>query len=473
MIRILCLVGLWAGLSPAFAENKKWTLSECVAFALQNNLTIQEQWVAEDRNELWLEKSKMDRLPSLNSSASHNYNFGRTIDPFTNQFGTQRIQSNSFTLGSGVVLYNGFRLKNTIYQMELQGEAIEYRNEVLKNQISLNVVEAYLQIVFAEKQHEVVRTQALSTLAQQEMAGLLVDAGASNKSAYLNLKAQVARDNWNIQSAKSSIRLAYINLLQIMQMPDDQNFEIVIPQIQDAATEPLSSMNEVIQVGLETLPEIKLANTQLNVSNLGIDVAEAGLYPRLSMFANMSTLYSGSRLERYNPQARQVPIGFVDGTNQVVFTEYMDYETKTTPFGTQFTDNFGQAVGLSLSIPIFNNHQVKTNIADAKLNLKLDELNLERTRMQIRSDIAMAFTDYQNAEAMYQAAISDEEAQRENFNFAQKRHEAGLLTTVELLLAKTSWTNAQTELERARFELIFSHTRLLFYQKGSVQLPVH
>lgn len=470
VLLILCLSTIYYSTS---AQVKKWSLKACVDYALQNNLSIQEQNLNVERNEITLNKNHKERLPNLNSSASHNYNFGRTIDPFTNSFVNQRIQSNSFSLQSNVLLYNGFRLQNTIKRTQNEVEVNEHQTEAIRNQISLNVVEAFLQVVFAENQLQIVQNQALSTLAQFERMEKLMEAGSVNKSSYLTLKAQVARDKWSIQSAEGNIRLAYVTLMQVMQMPDSENFEIDIPNMETIKTAPLSSLDEVIKTGLETIPEIKVAASQLLSANLGVDIAEAGMYPRLSMFGNLNTLYSGSRLERFNPQKSIIPIGFVDGTFQPVMTEITSYETKTTGFGKQLSDNFGQAVGLSLSIPIFNNHQVKTAIAEAKLNEKAGEINLERAKMQVKSDIARAYTDYENAAALYTSAVENEKAQKENYEFSQKRYEAGLLTAVELLVAKTNWTSALNELERSKFELIFSNTQVLLYQEGKVTLPIN
>ncbi len=465
---IICLIALSTN-----AQEREWTLKECVDYAVENNLMIKDQAINIERIDIALNKNRMDRMPTLNSSASHNYNFGRTIDPFTNQYGNQRIQSNSFSLGSGVTLYNGFRLQNSIRRTQNDQLTNAFQTEVIKNQVSLSVVEAFLQIVYAEKQLQIVQNQAVSTKAQLARTEKLVDAGTINKSSYLNLMAQQSRDNWSIQSAKGNIRNAYVNLLVIMQIPDDQTFRIAIPNLQSATTVPLSSLDEIIKSGLESLPDLKVAQSQLISNQLGVQIAEAGVYPRLSLFGNLNTLYSGSRKELFNPQATIRPIGYVDGTNEVVLTEITSYDRKTTPFGNQLNDNFGQALGLSLSIPIFNNHQVKTNIAEAKLNEKSGKIDVDRTKNQLMADIVRSFTSYENASSLYASATQDELSQRENYEFAQKRYEAGLINTTELLQAKTNWASSLNELERSRFELIFTNTQVLLYQTGEVQLPAN
>jgi outer membrane protein len=466
VIVLCCLIPL-----NVLAQDKEWTLKECVDYAIENNLSIKDQSINVERNTITLNKNKMDRMPTLNSSASHNYNFGRTIDPFTNQYGKQTIQSNSFSLVSSVTLYNGFRLQNAIKRSQNDAVMNSFQIEVIRNQVSLSVIEAFLQIVYGEKQLQIVQNQAVSTIAQLEQTEKLMDAGTVNKSSYLTLKAQRSRDNWSIQSAKGSIRLAYVNLLSIMQIPDNQNFKISIPNLDNAPTVPLSSLNEVVETGLESMPELKVANAQLKTNELNVLIAESGIYPRLTLFGNLSTLYSGSRQEFFNPKETIRPIGYVDGSLDPVLAQFTSYDTRTTDLGKQISDNFGQALGFNLSIPIFNNHQVKTNVAEARLNQKSGEINLDRTKNQIRSDIARSYTNFENASALYAAAIQDEASQRENYEFAQKRFEAGLLTTTELLLIKTGWASALNELERSKFELIFTNTQVLLYQTGKIQLP--
>ncbi|MBI1305305.1 MAG: hypothetical protein GC181_01675 [Bacteroidetes bacterium] len=472
MTRYLLLVLTTGFFLTTKAQVKEWTLSECVEYALQNNLSLKDQNLSMQRSELYVHRYKMDQLPTLNSSASLNYNFGRTIDPFTNQYVNQTIQSNSFSLSSNLILYNGFRIRNTILRSQNQMVESEFQTEVIRNNVSLGVVEAYLQVVYAMKQLEIVKEQAASTSAQMERAKQLFEAGKSTQSEYLNLKAQVSRDKYNVQQAEGTIRLNYLSLQQWMQIPQNDSFKIALPDLTPIQPKPLSTLDEIIKTGMETIPDIKLAETQLATSIISTDIAESGIYPRLSFFGNVNTLFSESRLTKYNPQTTIVPIGYVSGTNESVLTQYTSYDTKTTAFGKQLHDNFGQAVGFTLSIPIFNNHQVKTNIADAKLNEEASQNNLERTKNQIQSDIVRSYTEFENAQASYLAAVEDENAQSENYEFALKRFEAGLITSLELLIAKTNWVNSQTTLARARFELIFTNTQVLLYQTGKVQLPV-
>jgi len=241
-------------------------------------------------------------------------------------------------------------------------------------------------------------------------------------------------------------------LRQIMQT--DEKFEIKVPEIRSISTVNNWSLTGVLMNAATTVPDIKLAESQILSSLLSEKIAGSNLYPRLSLFANVNSLYSETRKEFFNPTVSTAPIGFVEGTNEAVLTQFTSYESQVATFGKQLNDNFGQRAGLSLTIPIFNNNQVRANIADAKLNTQLSRNNLERTNTSIKTDIIQAYTDYENALASYFSAVESENAQKENYDFAQKSF--------------NDWSRALNDVQRARFQLIFSNTILHYYNTGEV-----
>lgn len=455
--------------SSASGATKLWSLEECVAYAMTNNLSVSDQVIQVKRSENAFNQDKLDRYPVLNSSASHNYNFGRTIDPFTNQYVNQSIQSNNFSLTSSVTLYNGGRITNTIERSKNEVMRSKLQYESVQNQIALQVADAFLQILFAKNQLTNFQEINKSTQTQLEQAKALYDAGSTNQRQYLNLKAQDARDQMNIQSAKGNIRLAKLRLLQVMQL-EDENFDIASPSLNELSQSADYTINGLLTNVETSIPDIQLAKTQLTSSMLSEKIAKSGLYPRLSLFGNVNSLYSESRLVRFNPTLQQQIIGYVDGTNQPVMTQFTSYETRVQSFGQQLSDNFGQAAGLSLSIPIFNGNQVKANIKENELNTQLAMNNLERTKMSLKSDVIQAYTDYENSLVSYQAALENEKAQEENYAFLTKSTEAGVTTTAELVLALNDLSIAKNDVEKARFQLLYSRTILHFYNTGDISI---
>jgi outer membrane protein len=458
--------------SASSVESEQWSLEKCITYALSQNLNVADQIINVQRAENAYYQDKSDRLPVLNGSASNNYNFGRSIDPFTNQYVTQSIRSNNFSLTSSATVYNGKRITNTIQRSNNEINRAKLQSQTIENQVALSVADAFLQIVFAKNQLTNFEVINQSTTTQLEQAKKLYEAGATNQRQYLNLKAQDARDKMNIQNANGSIRMAHLRLQQIMQLESD-DFEIKSPAIGAVSIESKWSVIGIINNAISTMPDIKLAEAQLRTSEISIDISKSAFYPRLSMFVNVNTLYSESRLQRFNPQKTISPIGYVDGTNETVFTEFTSYDTKVSAFGQQLNDNFGQAAGLSLSIPIFNNNQARAGVSESKLVAQQAKNNVERTRLSLRMDILQAYTDFENSVAAYESAQENESAQKENYDFVLKSSNAGVATTAEMILALNDWSQAKNDLERARFQLVYSRTILNFYNTGEVTIATN
>jgi len=215
---------------------------------------------------------------------------------------------------------------------------------------------------------------------------------------------------------------------------------------------------------------MKSARSQKQVALLNREIAKANLQPRLALFANLNTVYSESRKEFFNPQARTIEIGYVEDTGSPVLRNDLTYDARTTSFGTQLKDNFGQSVGLSLSIPIYDNGRIKTQIQSAEITMDQAGLQERRTMNQLRSDITNSYIRMENALASFRASEENERAQKANYDFSVKRFENGFITTIELLVIRNNWQRAVIEKERARFELIFSRAQVEFYRSGIVSL---
>ena len=449
--------------------NGNWTLDNCIAYTAAKNLTLADQQIFVKQAENTHRLNKDSRYPTLNSSVSHNYNFGRSIDPFTNQYVTRSIQSNNFSLTSSVVLYNGNRIKNAILRAQNEVERAKLEEQAQRDEVLTNVADAFLQVILAENQIQTLKVVNKSTKTQLEQAKKLYEAGSTNQRQYLNLKAQDARDQMNLQTAQSTLQLAYLRLKQLMQLEID-DFEIVHPSIEDIALSSAWSKDGIVNNAMSRLSSIKWAEAQVRSAEISIDISKSAFYPRLSLFGNVNTLYSETRLERFNFQKSTSPIGYVEATNQPVVTEFTTYETRVSAFGQQLNDNFGQTVGLSVSIPIFNGNQARSGVRDAEYNAMLRRNNLERIKLQVEADIVQAYTQYENAVAELRSAEVNEQAQKENYEFVQKSANAGVATTADMILALNAWGQAQNDLNNARFKLLYAQITLHFYNTGEITL---
>jgi len=449
--------------------NGNWTLDNCIAYTAAKNLTLADQKIFVDMAENNLKLNKDSRYPTLSASGSHNYNFGRSIDPFSNQFVTRSIQSNNFSLTSSVVLYNGNRITNSILRSKNEVERAKIEEQAQRNQILTNVADAFLQVILAENQLKSFTVVNKSTVTQLEQAKKLFEAGATNQQQYLNLKAQDARDQMNIQSAKSSLLLANLRLKQMMQL-DSKEFQIVHPSLDEVA--PITSWTQdgIINNALARMSYVKLAEAQVRSAEINIDISKSAFDPRLAVFGNVNTFYSETRLERFNFQKSTSPIGYVESTSQPVVTEFTSYETRVSAFGQQLNDNFGQTVGVSLSVPIFNGNQARSGVRDAKLNAMLRRNNLERIKLEVVADITQAYTQYENALGEVESAKANEKAQKENYDFVLKSANAGVSTTADMILALNAWGQAQNDLNNAKFKVLYAQITLHFYNTGEISI---
>lgn len=464
MKKVLYFLCLSLGITSFTEAQQTLDLKQCISIARSKNISIRQAELNLENGQIQLNQSKANRLPNLNASAGHTYNFGRSIDPFTNQFNNQSIQSNNFSLSSGVVLFNGFQIKNSIKQNE-QGLAVNMKDlEVLQNNIGLTASTLYVQILLNEELLKNSQLQKELTAEQLKRAKSLFEAGNVSGSTVVNLEAQLASDENQIVSAKNIIRNSYAQLAALIQEQDYNQLKIEKPSSIKLPDYKAPTLDEIIKKALENMPEISRDKLRTEQMLTGIEIARGAYYPRLTMFANLNTVYSESRKERYDIGSTFLPIGIVEGTNQNVLSPVPTYKLRTTAFGTQVTDNFGQSIGLSLSVPIFNNYRVRNNIASGEILYRQRELTLENTRINLKNDIISAYANFENAQSSRISAIENEKAQKLNFEFINDRFEAGLLNSVELLTAKNQWAMAQNNLVRAEFEFLFRKLILDFYQ---------
>lgn len=464
----LLVLGLFGSFS--FAQNKEWTIQECIDQALESNLELKRNEVAMAISKSQLEQTKFSAYPNLNGNVSHAYNLGRSIDPFTNQFENQSVQSNAFNLTSSVTLFNAYKTRNNIKLSQNNVNANKEDKQALINSVSLRVADAYLQILFAEEQLEIAQNREALSLTNLKISTKRFQAGKTDKTELANMEAQYSNDQFQVLSAKNSIQMAKLTLLQLMQMPYQSDFKIAKPSINIESAEINTSLANIIDKVLNNFPEMRAARIRVEGAGLSEKIAKADQYPLLSLRANLNTVYSQSRKERINPTQSIVPIGLVEGTNETVVSSFTNYDFVTTAFGTQITDNFGQSVGFNLSIPIFNGKRVQNNIRISQLGLTREQINLENTKNQLINDVTFAYTQFINAKTEYFAAQKNYSTQKQTYELNKKSFDAGRINTSQLLVFRNNMDNAQNNLNRIKYQYIFAKLRLYFYEKNTIQL---
>lgn len=462
----------------AYGQNEKWSLEKCIDYAMEHNIQIKQSALNYNLAEVDRDQNVASSFPTLNASGSHGYNWGQTIDPFTNQFATDRIRSNNFNARSTLTIFNGFQTLNSIKQANIDMETRKADLEKMRNDISLNVANAYLNILFNMEFLAIAEYNLENTTSQLERTQKLVNAGSLPQGDLLQIEAQQATDSASLISAQNNLRLSYINLTQILQLTPAEatDFEIQRPGENVVEnTEVTADLESVLNSALNRMPEMKSAEANLMSAETGLSISKGQRSPNLSMSYSIGSGYSGANNIPVGDPVNlgQIPIGVVEGTGQTVLsaepqTTYTEFDTK--PFNDQIQDNFNQSLFFSLNIPIFNGLNTHSNIQRSKINVENAQLELAATRNQLLQNVQSDFFDMLAAYENYRAAQKSVEAQEKAFDYAKVRYEAGAMNSVDYTNARILLDNARADLIRNKFDYIFKAKVIDFYRGNPIKL---
>jgi len=456
-------------ISPLGLFAQPWDLVRCIEQAQKNNLSIKQAELSLDQQKMSAEVAKKQQFPTVNGSVGQNFNFGRSIDPFTNTFENTTIRANNASVSGSGILYAGGRIRNNIQAEQFNLQASELDFKAIQNNIGLQVTNAYLSVVFAKEALRIAQERSQRTLEQAERMKKLVDAGANSKDNYLNLKAQLAQEKRNVVSAENNLILTKLTLEQLMQLPHSETFDIVYPAGIQPNSLPVFSIDQVVKDALENQPEVKREMERLKAAEKLLDVAKATTLPTLSAFGSLSTVYSSAAKTYVSNGVDTVPIGYVFGSQIPVMTLSPRITPEGKSFSNQFTDNLGSSLGFNLSIPLFTAGNAQRSITSAKINVERAKLNQLQTNNNLYQSIAQAVTNYQAAQKDYDADLAAVEAQKESFSYADKRFQEGLLNTVDYLNLKNNLIAAESNLLQSKYRLWLRLKVLEFYQGKPLQ----
>jgi len=472
--RLTFLIGLLFLLSSsARAQGQVWTLEECIQYALEHNIQVQQQEINQKVTYQDLKASKFDLLPDLNGFASHGYNFGQSIDPFTNQFASTRVRNNSFSLSTNFVIFNGFRKYNTIQRNKSQLKASQYDVEKMKNDISLNVANAYLRILFNKELLKNAENQLSVTQLQIDRIKKQVAAGALPEGALKDIQAQKATEELQKVNAENDLVLSKLNLAQMLRLENVAEFDVADPELENFnGKSELLEPKALYGIAMETMPEVKSAELNLFSAEKSTSIARAAYLPSFSFRGSLGSGFSGNNREVVGfGDTVIVPTGgFTSQDNEQVLTQSSQPIFEQKSFGDQLDDNFNRTVSFTLNIPIFNGMSARTSVQRAKLQRQSAELNLENTKLQLRQDIETAHADALAALKRFQAAEKSVEAIETSFSYTEERFRVGLINSFEYNNEKNRLNNARSELLQAKYNYIFSTKVLDFYQGKALTL---
>lgn len=458
-----------------------WTIEKCVEYALTNNIQVKQQLLQVKNQQALLQQDKLSMLPSLNAGAAHGYNFGQTVDRYTNEFATDRVQTDNFYLGSSVTLFEGFQKLNQVKQRKTDLEASQYDKDKFMDDITLLIATGYLQILYYKEVVKTAENQLRATELQSERLKKLVDAGALAQGDFYTLEAQRALENSQVVSASNNLDIAYLTLVQMLDLPTAEGFEIESPDLELGLQSNLSlTAEQIYGFALETQPQIKSAEAKVKSSEIGLSMAQGMQSPSLTLQGSIGSGYSGAAqvLKSYTPYIPDVtktqPSAFIPGINgqpeQYVwnFAGTAVYETKA--FNDQFNDNFNKSISLNLNVPIFNGWSTRTTISRAKINVENTKYNLELSKLDLRKTIQQAYADAKAALNNYEASTTGVNAARESYRYAEQKFNVGSLNSVDYNNSKKDLEKAESDQIRAKYEFIFKSTVLDFYMGKPITL---
>ena len=416
---------------------KVWSLENLIDYALENNITIKDAALNKDIAAVNYYKAKSSRLPNLFGSASQNFSSGNTIDPITSDFVTDQINSTNVGLNTSVTLFQGNQINNQIKQNKIFFDQSIYKQEVEKNNITLNIVEIYLQALYSKE--SIVIAENNLKVSQQEVlrAKSRLDAGTIALNDYTEAQSLEATNKYNIITAKNEYQQYIISLKQLLELSPMYTLEIEsINENMDLVNLELNKA-DVYRKALGYLPEMKVSNLNMEASEKELDIAKGGFLPTLSLTGSLGSGYTS---------------------------------INDNSFSYQFDVNFNQRLGLSLSIPIFNRNQTKAAVQTATINIDKAEIQKLVTEKEIYRKVETAYQNATSAQEQVIVAETSKTASEQSYKLAKKKYELGDLSTIDLVISQNTYTNAQQNYLQAKYLNILYHQLLQFYQGNTIKL---
>ncbi len=470
----------------AQSQTEKWDLKRCVEYATSHNISVKQADIQARIAALQAKQSKLAVYPSVSGSSGLGMRFGRSIDPTTNAFSTTQFLYQNFGLSGGMQLYNYGSLKNSATVADLNAKASLTDVDKIANDISLNVANFYLTVLAAAEQVKITQVQIAQTLTQLEITKKRVDAGALPELNLAEIQVQLASDSSNYITAFTGYEQNILNLQGLLNLDPAQPFEVATPNIKNI---PIPSFAElqpamVYEMALGTQPLQKANAIRLESAKKSVLVAKAQQYPTLSVGGNLASNFSnsfkkttgasflgyGPAVAGYDPKVTvggqdyfiQSPLYKINQTNRNI-SEIWDGWSK------QLSNNFGQNIGFNVSIPIFNSGQAKISYQRANLNVKNVELQKEQADIALKQNIYTAYNIATAALQKLNASSKAVETAQKAYDYAAKRYEVGLLSSLDLITNQNNLLRAKVQQLSNQYDYIFKMKVLEFYKGQGIQ----
>jgi len=445
------------------AQNKNWTLQECVAYAIENNISVKQSALDIERSDIAKSDALGNYLPSLNASAGNSWNTGLTQDVSTGVLRNITSRSSSYNISAGVTVFSGLRNHREMQKAKMLQLSSQYNLSKIKDDIALFVANGYLQVLLNKANLEVALEQNGVTIDQIKRTQDLVDAGVLPKGDLLEINAVDAKEKQAIVLSESNVKISLISLAQLLLIKDYENFDIADQEFTVILSEITGkNVEEVINSAKENRFEVKIAEQNMEVAKKDLEISKSTYWPTVNAFFNYNTRETDiSRITSFvdpdNPTVT-TQIGYVGSTGEAVLSEIPNaslIEAPLVPFGQQLSDNDGISYGLRLNVPIFNGFSTRNNIKRTAINVRRTEYQLEQAKLDLESNVYQAYVDSEGAKKSYDAANAALESQALAYEYAKTRYDVGLTNAFDFSQSKLRYNQSLIELNRAKYEYIF------------------
>ena len=445
------------------AQNKEWTLQECVAYAIENNISVKQSELDIENSDIAKSDALGRYLPRLNGSAGNSWNTGLTQDVTTGVLRNITSRSSSYNINAGITVFNGLRNHREMQKAKMLQLSSQYNSSKIKDDIALFVANGYLQVLLTKANLEVATEQNKVTEEQISRTQELVDAGVLPEGDLLEIKAVSAQEKQAIVTSESNVRISLVSLAQLLLIKDYENFDVADQEFSVILSELSGkSIDEVINSAKENRYEVKIAEQNMSVAQKDLEISRSIYWPTINAFFNYNTRETDisritSVLDPDNPIVT-TQIGYVESTGDAVLSEVPNtslVQNPADPFGDQLSDNDGISYGLNLSVPIFNGFSTRNNVKRSVVNLKRNEYQLEQAKLDLESTVYQAFVDAEGAKKAYDAALASFESQELAYDYAKTRFDVGLTNSFEFSQSKLRYSTSNIEVNRAKFDYIF------------------
>ena len=424
------------GIGSASAQ-KAWSIRECCDYAIEHNISIKQQVNQCRQQEIQLSNAKNSRLPDVSGSVGQNFSFGRGLTS-ENTYTNTNTSSTSFQLGASLPIFTGFEIPNQIKLSKLNLEAATADLEKAKNDIRMQVAQAYVQILYDMEIADVACRQISIDSAQVARLQAFVNNGKASEAELSQQKATLANSRLTATQAENNLKLAILSLTQLLELPSPDGFTIVRPTLAEldnlVKIDNLITPDQVYAEAIGVKPEILSQQLKLRGAEHSIKIAQAGHYPTLSLSGGLGTNY------------------------------YTTSGFKADGFGKQLENNFSQYIGLSLNVPIFNRFQTRNRVRTARIDQETQQLQLDNTKKTLYKEIQQVYYNALNAQTKTQSSAEAVQSSKDAFELMQAKYENGKSTITEFNEAKNNYLKSESDLVQARYENLYQHALLEFYR---------